>query len=117
MSLSPDEDFWAALEDLIAANGIAIGRPKGWTHPRHPAVVYGIDYGYIRNTSAMDGEGIDVWRGEDGPRRVVGMLSTVDVDKRDAETKVLFGCSDAEIGRILAFYNASPCMRAVLVRR
>lgn len=115
--IARDKDFWNVLEELIAANGIAIDRPRGSTHPRYPEVVYDLDYGYIRSTSAMDGAEIDVWCGELGGHRVVGVLCTIDLLKRDSETKVLFGCSDDEIGRILAFYNDGPYMRAVLIKR
>jgi inorganic pyrophosphatase len=107
-AIAPARDYWDVLEALIATNGITLDRPKGTSHPRYPQVVYFIDYGYIRGTSAMDGAEIDIWCGEAGPRRIVGVLSTIDLVKRDSETKVLYGCSDEEVGLILGFYNESP---------
>ena len=36
---------------------------KGTTHPKFPNFVYQVDYGYLKDTSSMDGAGIDVWVG------------------------------------------------------
>lgn len=55
--------FWNALDDLIANSEIIIDRPKGTTHPKYPDFIYRVDYGYLKDTSSMDGAGIDVWVG------------------------------------------------------
>ena len=56
-------DFWGGLAHLIAEHPLVIDRPKGLPHPRFPEVVYPLDYGYLEGTQAIDGGGIDVWRG------------------------------------------------------
>lgn len=58
-----NNDFWKALDELVGQSKIVIDRPKGSVHPKFPDFVYKVDYGYLENTSSMDGEGIDVWVG------------------------------------------------------
>lgn len=57
--------FWETLDTLVASSEIVVDRPKGSAHPKYPNFVYRIDYGYLKNTASMDGEGIDVWLGSD----------------------------------------------------
>ena len=48
--------FWAAAEELVATSEIVIDRPKGSRHPQLPEVIYPVAYGYLRGTTATDGE-------------------------------------------------------------
>jgi inorganic pyrophosphatase len=109
-------DFWTHLDQLVATSRIVIDRPKGTAHPRYPDVIYPVDYGYLDGTTTVDGGGIDVWRGTTGAVRPDAILCTVDLLKRDAEIKILLGCSEAEKQTILDFHNGDA-MRALLVRR
>ena len=56
-----NNDFWRALDSLVDNSEIVIDRPKGTAHPKYPDFIYKVDYGYLKNTSSMDGAGIDVW--------------------------------------------------------
>jgi inorganic pyrophosphatase len=114
--VSVSGDFWTHLDQLIATSRIVIDRPKGAAHPRYPAVIYPVDYGYLDGTTTVDGGGIDVWRGTTGAHRLDAILCTVDLLKRDAEIKILLGCSEEEKQTILDFHNANV-MRGLLVRR
>jgi inorganic pyrophosphatase len=109
-------DFWTHLDQLVATSRIVIDRPKGTAHPRYPEVIYPVDYGYLDGTTTVDGGGIDVWRGTTGATRPDAILCTVDLLKRDAEIKILLGCSPDEQQTILDFHNGET-MRALLVRR
>ena len=40
---------------------IIMDRPVGTRHPKHPEIVYPINYGYIDGMLSADGEGIDVY--------------------------------------------------------
>ena len=111
-----DMAFWDSLEKLVQDCGIVIDRAAGTAHPRYPDFIYPIDYGYLEGTSAMDGGGIDVWRGTDPAQRVVGILCTLDLMMRDSEVKVLIGCTEDEIQTIYRAQN-EVCMHALLVRR
>ena len=81
-------------------------------HPRYCEVVYLLDYGYRENTSSSDGSGIDVWLNslKTIPPRVddeilTGILCTFDTLRRDAEIKLLIGCTPEEIEIILKFHS------------
>ena len=58
--MNPEESFWQALTELAATNRIVIDRPKGAIHPRYTDMLYPLDNGYLENTCAGDGDGIDV---------------------------------------------------------
>jgi inorganic pyrophosphatase len=109
-------DFWAYLDRLITASSVVIDRPKGSAHPRYAGMIYPVDYGYLSGTTSMDGSGIDVWVGSQEPKLAKGLICSVDLNKRDAEIKVLIGCSGRETQEILAFLN-DQSMRVLLVNR
>jgi inorganic pyrophosphatase len=100
--------FWASLDALVASATLIIDRPCGSAHPRFPAFLYPLDYGYLEGTSACDGGGIDVWVGSLQPREVVGVLACADLAKRDAEIKILLGCSREEALLALRTHNTGP---------
>ena len=110
------DDFWSGLDHLVATSRLVVDRPKGSHHPRYPEVVYPLDYGYLEGTTAVDGAGIDLWLGVSGRHELTAVLLTVDAHKRDAEIKLMLGCSAAEIQTALDFLNRSS-MRAILVPR
>lgn len=66
-------------------------------HPRHPEMVYPLDYGYLQGTTTGDGSLIDVWLGSRGDTAVMAIACTVDLLKRDAELKLLLGCTEDEM--------------------
>lgn len=111
-----DNDFWSALDTIVAGSEIVIDRHKGSVHPRYPDFVYPVDYGYLRGTTSMDGAGIDVWVGSGGCR-IDAIVCTVDLLKRDSEIKILIGCTEEEKQLIYLTLNASPCMKCLLIRR
>ena len=111
-----DNDFWEAL-DLLADNSeIVIDRPKGSVHPKYPDFVYKIDYGYLKDTSSMDGGGIDVWVGP-GDKKIDAIMCIVDLMKRDSEIKILIGCTEEEKQMIYQTHNETEYMKGILIRR
>ena len=111
-----DNDFWEAL-DLLADNSeIVIDRPKGSVHPKYPDFVYKIDYGYLKDTSSMDGGGIDVWVGS-GDKKIDAIMCIVDLMKRDSEIKILIGCTEEEKQMIYQTHNETEYMKGILIRR
>lgn len=112
-----NEAFWTALDALVAQSRVIIDRPRGSAHPRYPHVVYPLDYGYLADTSSMDGTGIDVWRGSDASRGLCALAVTVDLLKRDSEIKLLLACTEDEVRAVMSFHNDSDLMKAMLVRR
>jgi inorganic pyrophosphatase len=113
--MNPDE-FWSYLERMITGSRLIIDRPKGSRHPHFPDIIYPLDYGYLDSTISSDGSGIDVWIGASGTRDLSAVILTVNLHKRDAEIKILLGCTEDEIQGILAFHNQND-IRAILVRK
>lgn len=112
-----DEAFWSALERLVRESEIVIDRPKGSAHPRFPDFIYKVDYGYLKNTSSMDGGGIDVWVGTEDTAAVDAVVCIVDLMKRDSEIKILIGCTEAEKQTIWQTHNETAFMKGILIRR
>lgn len=110
----PSDKFWAAIDHLIATSTVVIDRPKGSRHPTVPEAIYPVDYGYLDGTVAGDGDGIDIWIGSVRPGLLTGVVCTVDRAKRDAEIKLLVGCTHGEQVAILRFLNTGG-MSALLV--
>jgi inorganic pyrophosphatase len=106
--------FWAAAQHLVATSEIVIDRPKGSRHPKRTEAIYPVAYGYLKGTTASDGEGIDVWVGSLDSKMLTGVVCTFDLSKRDAEVKLLLGCTSQEDHDILTFLNMGE-MAAILV--
>ena len=100
-----DGKFWLALDRLVATSNLVIDRPKGSPHPRYPSCRYPMDYGYLQGTRSPDGDGIDAWIGSLTDASVTGIIVTVDLDQRDAEFKLLLGCTAAEAQIALAIHD------------
>lgn len=101
------ERFWRHLDVLVAEAEVIIDRPAGSTHPRYPDFTYPLDYGYLQGTTAVDVAGVDVWVGSLRHRRITGVVCTVDLTKRDAELKLLLGCTLSEMKKVLAVHNGA----------
>lgn len=97
--------FWEEMMQLSTSHSITIDRPKGQPHPSYPEMIYPLDYGYIENTSASDSGGIDVWIGSLQTKMLTGILCTFDTLKRDAEIKILLGCTAEDVETIIGFYG------------
>lgn len=97
--------FWQYLEQLVVESRLTVDRPRGSLHPRYPDSVYPLDYGYLAGTRAGDGEGIDVWIGSLTTQRITGIICTVDSARRDAEIKLLLGCTSDDMQMALDHHN------------
>ena len=100
------------MTELLSSNAIILDRPKGSFHPRYREVVYPLDYGYLENTISSDGGGIDLWigslnsvMGNQSVKTLTGILCTFDRLKRDAEIKLLIGCTKEDIQVIQEFHK------------
>jgi inorganic pyrophosphatase len=97
--------FWALVDRLAATSKLVIDRPRRSRHPRISTVRYPLDYGHLAGTTGGDGDGIDVWRGTLPTHDVTGAIVTVDLGKRDAELKILVGCTPDEARAALEFHT------------
>jgi inorganic pyrophosphatase len=112
----PEDGFWEFLDHLVVSSCLVIDRPQGSAHRRYPGFTYPLDYGYLGGTHARDGGGVDVWLGSLEPKSVTGILCCIDLLKRDAELKILLGCSDGDVDLILNLSKRSS-MRSVHIPR
>lgn len=111
-----NNDFWEALDSLVDNSEIVIDRPKGTAHPKYPDFIYKVNYGYLKNTSSMDGAGIDVWVGS-GDKKIDAIMCIVDLMKRDSEIKILIGCTEEEKQIVYQTHNETQYMKGILIRR
>ena len=112
-----EEPFWSALDSLVRESELVIDRPKDSHHLRFPEMVYPVDYGYLKNTTSMDENDIDVWRGSDISGKIDAVICTIDLRKKDSEVKILIGCTSAEKKLIYEFYNRNKYMKGLLIER
>jgi inorganic pyrophosphatase len=110
------ENFWSHLDELVMASRVVIDRPRGTPHPRYPDFIYPFDYGYLEDTRSMDGGGIDVWLGSLPDRQVSAVICTLDRSKRDAEIKLLLGCTPQEAQVILSTHNSGTQSGLLIIR-
>ena len=108
--------FWSRLDQLIKSSEMVIDRPKGTAHPGYPDLVFPLDYGYLKGTTGGDGHEIDVWLGTAAHHRLTAIACTVDILKKDAEIKLIIGCTEAEIAIIRDFYN-NEYMSDIIIKR
>ena len=111
-----DNSFWSALDTLVGKSEIIIDRPKGTAHPKYPNFIYKVNYGYLKNTTSMDGAGIDLWVGTNG-KNIDAIMCIVDLMKRDSEIKILIGCTEEEKAIIYETHNETQYMKGILIRR
>jgi inorganic pyrophosphatase len=112
----PDDSFWNAIDQLVNTSTAVIDRPKDSAHPRYPDMIYPLNYGYLDGTTASDGAGIDIWVGSGGTGQATGVVCTIDAAKRDAEIKILLGCSPVEMRTVVEFLQANS-IGCVLIQR
>lgn len=65
-------DFWAMLDNLIKKSEIVIDWQKNTAHPRYPDFIYPVDYGFLKGTSASDGNEVDIWVGTETSKKLMG---------------------------------------------
>ena len=111
-----NEDFWNALDELVSNSEIVIDRPRGSAHPRFPNFIYKVDYGYLKDTTSMDGAGIDVWVGS-GNKKIDAIMCIVDLMKKDSEIKILIGCTEEEKMEVYRTHNETQYMKGIMIRR
>ncbi len=66
------------MQELARINPITIDRQKGTVHPRWADLIDPLDYGYLENTFAGDGNGIDLCSGFTSDKILTGILCTFD---------------------------------------
>lgn len=112
-----NKEFWNAIDKLVGESEIVIDRPKGSVHPHYSNFHYKVDYGYLKNTSSMDGGGIDIWKGTAPDQKVDAIICIVDLLKRDSEIKLLIGCTEEEKDIVYKTHNETDYMKGIMIQR
>lgn len=99
-----DQFDWEHWEFLLSERAVEIERPRKTPHPRHPSIIYPIDYGSLPGTLGGDGEPVDVWSGT-GSNGLVALIMTRDHVKQDREVDLLWNCTPEEIYLVNGFVN------------
>jgi inorganic pyrophosphatase len=116
-TLIADAFRWTEWEATIREHGLTIDRPEGQPHPDYPHIIYPIDYGYINDTRAPDGGGIDVFVGTSS-NGLVGLMRTTDYRRGDEEVKLIYNCTPREIYTAHGFINFDrSLLKGTLVMR
>ncbi len=113
--------------DLTAYLGqtvdIVIDRPLGSRHPRHPDIVYPVNYGEVPGTISGDGMPIDVYLlGIDAPvERAMGTVIAVVLRADDVEDKLVATADGRaytaeEIARLVQFQEQYVDSAVVVTR-
>ena len=110
-------EFWQIVDKLVEESEIVIDRAKGSEHPKWKGFIYPLDYGYLKGSSSMDGDGIDVWVGSLPERKANAVICIVDYFKKDSEIKILLGCTDEEKQIIYNHHNKTSGMKGLLMER
>jgi len=71
-------DYWQNLKKLVDTHEIIVDRKKGSVHPKYLDFIYPVDYGYLKETTTVDGGGIDIFVGTKKQKHVEGIICTVD---------------------------------------
>ncbi|MFD9682208.1 inorganic pyrophosphatase [Rhodococcus sp. NPDC059969] len=112
-----NEDLFSALDHLAATSTVVIDRPRGSAHPRYPAAIYPLDYGYLDGTVSADGDGIDLFRGSAVGTGVIAVAVIADIVKKDVEVKILLECTADEIDTAAAFLRDTLGLGATILQR
>lgn len=99
---------WAGWERLIHERGLQIDRPAGEAHPDFPEVIYPLDYGFVPDTRASDGEPVDCFRGSAERLGLVGLIVTKDHRQGKREFNLLYGTTPAEVYCAHGFLSFAP---------
>jgi inorganic pyrophosphatase len=109
--------FWQKLDSIYFASSIVITQPQGSMHSTFANLVYPVDYGYLNDTLSQDLLGIAIYKGKGSAYSVDAILVAADILKKDIEVKLLVGCSQDEVDKILRFVNQTEYQKTIIVRR
>lgn len=104
--------FWQKIDSIVSSSAYEITQEQGSHHPEYLNMVYPVSYGYFKDT-----DNIKFFKGSEGYKPVEAIMIVADILKRDLEVKVLWGCTQDEVERILQFINQTDYQKGILVRR
>ena len=109
--------FWQKVDTLFLSSGFCQTRKKGDIHPVFKNLIYPTDYGYIRDTNSVSGEGVSVYAGSGDRNTITALVVAADILAKELDVKVLIGCTEEQVEEVLRFLNQTDYQKTVLIRR
>lgn len=109
--------FWQKLDTLILSGSRERLAEAGEPSPDYPRLVYPTEYAKIGEVSENGGTPLYCFIGSQKEKRASALIVQADILERELLVKVLIGCTEDEIERIIKFINAAEFQKAILIRR
>ncbi len=109
--------FWQKVDTLFLSSGFRQTRKKGDVHPVFKNLIYPTDYGHIRDTKSVSGEGVSVYAGSGDRNKITALVVAADILSKELDVKVLVGCTEEQVEEVLRFLNQTDYQKTVLIRR
>ena len=109
--------FWQKVDTLILSSTVCLSHPKGSAHPQYPAMIYPVDYGYLKDTMSTESDPVHLYVGTDSDKRVNAIVISADILKKDCVAKLLIGCTEEEMSKIMRFMNQTEFQKTILIQR
>lgn len=109
--------FWQKLDTLYVSSTIGLEFKKGSNHPIYEKLIYPVDYGIIEDAHNFGNIKMGVFKGANDSHSVDAIAVNIDTLQRDSDIKLLVGCNEDEIFRIMQFLNETDFQKSILVRR
>ncbi|NLC96682.1 MAG: Inorganic pyrophosphatase [Erysipelotrichaceae bacterium] len=110
--------FWQKMDTLFLSTELKVTRQKGERHPIYNNLIYPVDYCHLEGTSGNSESGlICVYKGSIDTNRIDAVVVSVDILKKDMDTKLISGCSEIEEAAVLRFLNQTDFQKTIIVRR
>lgn len=74
--------FWQKVDTLILSSTVCLSHPKGSAHPQYPAMIYPVDYGYLKDTMSTESDPVHLYVGTDSDKRVNAIVISADILKK-----------------------------------
>ena len=109
--------FWQKVDTLYLSSGFRLTRKKGDVHPVFKNLIYPTDYGHVKDTKSVSGEGVSVYAGSLSRNTITALVVAADILAKELDVKILVGCTDEEVDQVLRFLNQTDYQKTVLIRR
>lgn len=80
-------------------------------------MIYPVDYGYLKDTMSTESDPVHLYVGTDSDKRVNAIVISADILKKDCVAKLLIGCTEEEMSKIMRFMNQTEFQKTILIQR
>ena len=110
--------FGQKIDALMVSLDYVHKREINDEHPEYPNLVYPVKYGYLVDPDTdIKQKRIGVFSGSLSHSRVDAIVVCADILVKELDVKLLSGCNEDEVLKILEFLNQTAFQKTILVRR